>query len=229
MESLPAEFFFVATLIIIALAGGLTVWLIRYASGGKSKRRRDPTAAEVSAPLPVAAPALSSEGEQELLRVSRTGEGELVVSVQGRPYRHLRQIADQQVEREAMEALKAVMAFFEGMPPSTPQAAPQAQQPSPKPPSRVTDRLPEPTTASALHKPGSMLDPLFLVEGIDDLLQQRVQERSDMAGRFIRLAAGPKGGLRIYVDQQVFESIDDITDPEVQALIRQVIREWEGS
>jgi hypothetical protein len=228
MESLPAEFFFVATLIVIALAGGLTVWLIRYAGGGKRKRRSDPMAVETPAPMPTAVPTSSSEEEQELLRVSRTGEGELVVSVQGRPYRHLRQIADQQAGREAMEALKAVMAFSEGMPPSTSQAAPQAQQPS-KPPSRVMDRPPEPTTASALRKPGSMLDPLFLVEGIDDLLQQRAQERSDMVGRFIRLAAGPKGGLCIYVDQQVFESIDDITDPEVQALIKQVIREWEGS
>ncbi len=230
MESLPPEFLFLATLIVIALAGGLTVWLIRYVSGReKRKRRRDPIAAEAPVPMPTAAPASPSEGEQELLRVSRTDEGELVISVQGRPYRHLRQIADQQVGREAMEALKAVMAFSEGMLPSTPQAAPRAQQPSPKPSSRITDKPPEPTAASTLHKPGSMLDPLFLVEGIDGLLQQRVRERPDMAGRFIRLATGRGGGLRIYIDQQVFESINDITDSEVRTLIQQVIREWEGS
>jgi len=122
-----------------------------------------------------------------------------------------------------------VMAFSEGMLPSTPQAAPRAQQPSPKPSSRITDKPPEPTAASTLHKPGSMLDPLFLVEGIDGLLQQRVRERPDMAGRFIRLATGRGGGLRIYIDQQVFESINDITDSEVRTLIQQVIREWEGS
>jgi hypothetical protein len=67
------------------------------------------------------------------------------------------------------------------------------------------------------------------VEKIDDLVQERLQERPDMAGRHVRLAAGAGLGLRIYVDRRTFEAVDDIPDPEVRALIQDAIREWEDS
>jgi hypothetical protein len=77
--------------------------------------------------------------------------------------------------------------------------------------------------------PGRMLDPLNLADEIDQMVQQRLRERADLANRRIRLASGLDGGLRIYVDGQIFEAVGDITDFRVRELIRDAIREWEGS
>lgn len=76
--------------------------------------------------------------------------------------------------------------------------------------------------------PGRTLDPLDLADTIDQMVQQRLQERPDLAGRRIRMASGMDGGLRIYVDDEIFEAVGDITDFKVRELIRDTIREWEG-
>jgi hypothetical protein len=76
--------------------------------------------------------------------------------------------------------------------------------------------------------PGRTLDPLNLADTIDRMVQQRLVERPDLAGRRIRLGTGKDGGLRIYVDDEIFEAIGDVTDFRVRELIRDTIREWEG-
>jgi hypothetical protein len=74
--------------------------------------------------------------------------------------------------------------------------------------------------------PGRTLDPLNLADTIDQMVQQRLRERPDLAGRRIRMANGMDGGLRIYVDGEAFEAVGDITDFKVRELIRDTIREW---
>ena len=76
--------------------------------------------------------------------------------------------------------------------------------------------------------PGRMLDPLNLTDNIDQMVQQKLRERPDLAGRRVRLANSLDGGLRIYVDDDVFEAVGDITDFKVREIIRDAIREWEG-
>jgi hypothetical protein len=76
--------------------------------------------------------------------------------------------------------------------------------------------------------PGRTLDPLNLADEIDQMVQERLRGRPDLAGRRIRLASGLDGGLRIYVDDETFEAVGDITDFRVRELIRDAIREWEG-
>jgi hypothetical protein len=73
-----------------------------------------------------------------------------------------------------------------------------------------------------------MLDPLNLTDNIDQMVQQKLRERPDLAGRRVRLANSLDGGLRIYVDDDVFEAVGDITDFKVREIIRDAIREWEG-
>jgi len=67
-----------------------------------------------------------------------------------------------------------------------------------------------------------------LVDEIDELVQQRLQARPDLAGRKVRLTTGVAGGLRVYVDQQAFDAVGDVSDPQIKALIQDAIREWEG-
>jgi len=122
MGELPLAVYVILALASFAIAGGLLVWIVGYVRGrGKESHG--------GREKPAVAP---SAGEQELLRVSRVKKGNLVVFVQGRRYRHLREITDLQVGHETIEALKAVLAFAEGWLPSVQQQ--RSTQPSPTKP-----------------------------------------------------------------------------------------------
>ncbi len=242
MNALPPVVYLLFTLAVFTIAGGLLVWVIGYVSGSdkKSSKEREQPLTTV-APGELEPPVLT--GEQELLRVSRTKKGELVVFVQGQRHRHLREITDLQMRGETIEALKAMLTFAEGWLPSTRKqiapstpAAPAADQ------AEFLSQLRQPPPPSSAKPPGllsglqtlqarspdGMLDPLSLVDEIDNLVQQRLQERPDLADRQVRLTTGVAGGLCIYVGQQAFDAVDDISDPQVKALIQDAIQEWEG-
>lgn len=238
MDTLPPEFLILVVAVASAIAGGLLTWVTGYVTGGgKGKRqRRQPPVAATQADQESPAP----PDERELLCVSRTKKGRLAVFVQGQRYRHLQEITDPQVGDETIEALKAVLSFAEGWLPSVPQTPPppaptvpavdeevfleQLRQSHPSPPRRPPDllnQLPIPT-------PHTLLEPLTFVDEIDDLVQQRLRKRPDLAEQRIRLTTDKDGSLRIHVDQQTFEAVDDVPDPQVRALIHDAIREWEG-
>jgi hypothetical protein len=228
MGALPALLYLVLALAALALAGGLLVWVIRYASsrddGGPKERPQPPT---VAMPAPA--------GEQELLRVSRTEKGELAVFVQGQRRRHLQEIADPQLGRETVEALKAVLAFAEDW-------LPALRQPPPQPAARKStvdeetflERLRR-SDMFSLRSPSrspskpSPPEPLIPVEKINDLVQERLREQPDLAARYVYLTTGANGSVRIYVGQQIFETVEDIPEPEVRALIQDAVSEWEDS
>ena len=168
--------------------------------------------------------------EQELLRVSRTDKGDLAIFVQGQHYRHLREIKDPQVGHETVEALKTMLAFAEGWLPTPQQTSPQSTARK----STVDEEaFLEQLRRSDLFSAGSAVrpsqpEPLIPVKEINDLAQKRLRERSDLAGRHIRLTTGVDGSLCIYVDQQAFDAVGDIPDPQIRTLIQDAIREWEG-
>jgi hypothetical protein len=110
--------------------------------------------------------------------------------------------------------------------PPSDQEALRRQFLEPAPPSFATEppRLEKPV----MGMPGRMLDPLNLADDIDQMVQHKLRERPDLVDRRIRLASGRDGGLRIYVDGEVFEAVGDITDFKVRELIRDTICEWEG-
>jgi hypothetical protein len=247
MEAFSSESLIVVVALVSAVAGGLLMWLAGYINrsigGGSSVGRQHDLSiaaairAEAEAPTP--APALA--GEQELLRVSRTDAGELTVFVQGQPCNRLRDISDPRAGREAIEALQATLAFAEGWVPfiqkelteaavSTGPTKPQERHPrEPLRPIRpASDSTSATVVRPGVREPGSMLDPLAMVEEIDALVQRRLKERSDLADRLITLTVGLGGGLRIYMDQQAFQTVDEVDDPHVRALIQDAIREWEG-
>ncbi len=239
MGVLPLAYL-IPALVASAIAGGLLVWLIGYISGGGKGaligHERPPTAvvpAEPETPVPA--------GKQELLRVSRTEKGKLVVFVQGRRCHYLREVRDPQVGRETIEALKTVLAFAEGWLPTLRQESPQ---PAPGKSSvdeeafleklRQSDLFPldEPSGSLGRLRPHASplpLKPLLTpADQINDLVQQRLGERPDLVKHNIRLTTGEDGGLRIHMGLQTFAAIDDVPDPEVRALIHDAIREWES-
>lgn len=238
MGALPPFVFLVFTLASFAAAGVLLAWIIGRISGKKDPQEHEQPSTAAS---PVEPEVPAPEGEQELLRVSRTKKGELAVFVRGRRYSHLQKITDPEAGREAIEAIKVVVAFAEDWLPSIRQraAAPdslapqvdqttfikqlrQAPPPAPKTPVGLQGMLPK-------QAPRTMLEPLTFVDEINDLVQLRLQERPEMAGRSIHLSADGPVGLSIRVGAQTFEAVSEITDPQVKALIQDVIREWESA
>ncbi|HEY68014.1 MAG: hypothetical protein DRI79_11640 [Chloroflexi bacterium] len=240
MDALPPEFLILIVALVSALAGGLLVWVACYVAGGGKGGRQHRQPPVVAAQADQEAPA--SPGEQDLLRVSRMKKGGLAVVVQGQRYRHLREITDPQVGDETIEALKAVLAFAEGWLPSTSQTPPQpASQKSVMVDEQTFLRqlrqraLFSPDRPSGLmgwqrrHPSPRPLEPLLTpAEEIDELVQQRLRRQPDLSGHYIRLTTGKDGSLRIQVDQQTFDAVDDIPDIRVRALIQDAVREWES-
>ena len=224
MGVLPALFYLFLALAALAMAGGLLVWVIRYVGsrdGGKPEGNPD---SMTTADPPQA-------GEQELIRVSRTEKGKLVIFVQGQRRRHLREITDPQVGRETIEAIKAVMAFAEGW-------LPASRHVSPQPPPGASDadeeafleRLRQTDLFSARRVPKpTVSEPLIPVEAINDLVQQRLQERPELTDRHVNMTTEADGSLRIYVGPRSFESVDEIPETAVRTLIQDAIHEWERS
>ena len=224
MGVLPALFYLFLALAALAMAGGLLVWVIRYV-GSRESGESDGNPKSMTAKDPPPA------GEQELIRVSRTEKGKLAIFVQGQRYRHLREITDPQVGRETIEAIKAVMAFAEGW-------LPASRHVSPQPPPGASDadeeaflerlRQTDLFSTRGLPKPTAS-EPLIPVEAINELVQQRLKERPNLADRHINMTTEADGRLRIYVGPRSFESVDEIPEPAVRALIQDAIREWEHS
>lgn len=231
MSATPSFIYLILALAAFAIAGGLLVWVTGYIRGkGKGKgspkeHERSPTSV-----VPTEPESSALAGEQELLRVSRTKKGGLDIFVQGRRYRHLREIKDPQLGNETIEALKAVLAFAEGWLPTSRQASPQ---PTSRKPTVDEEAFLAQLRQSDLFSVGSPArssqpGPLIPVEEINDLVQKRLREQPDMVGRHVRLTTGVGGSLRIYVGQQTFDAVSDIPDPQIRALIQDAIREWES-
>jgi len=239
MDVLPPALFIVLALVAFGVAGALLVWVIGYVRSG-ARRRADEGAASATARAEPGAAARPGDGE--LLCVSRTKRGRLDVIVQGRHYRHLREISDPQVGQETVSAINAVMAFAEGWLPESRQNPPHSDEDAAvRPVSDGRGLLREPeqrdpppvsTSSGLFGRPRRRRSPatrqllLTPADEIDQLVQDRLAQRPEFGGQQVRLATGDDGGIRFHVGGRAFAAVDEIPDPDLQALIRDAIREW---
>lgn len=116
--------------------------------------------------------------------------------------------------------------------PSLRDALKRASAPPPPepPPARVPSPVAPPPLPAAPSSPASKEEkpaaPLSIVAQIDEILQARLAF-TPLANRAIRLQESPDGGVIVWVGLQKFNGVDEVADPEIQAVIRAAIAEWE--
>lgn len=136
------------------------------------------------------------------------------------------------------------------MPPASPQPSrPAPAQPSgglsDMPPLTMRDRLRQADTGKA--EPPKMR-PLDILRGGDDdeedkvpitglvnladeietILQHRLSQTGRFAGRSIHVRPGDLGGVLIVIDNNVYDGVGEVPDPEIKQFIQEAIREWES-
>jgi hypothetical protein len=70
--------------------------------------------------------------------------------------------------------------------------------------------------------------PPGIVGQIDDILQKHIRAEPKLEGRSIHLEQAPAGGLRIKVDDQVYQRPAEIEEKEIQLVIKMALKEWEA-
>lgn len=68
--------------------------------------------------------------------------------------------------------------------------------------------------------------PPSIVTLIDDFLQKRLAA-SPLAGQEIHLEEGPRGEVIVFVGKTRYTGVDEVADPQIQAMIRAAIKDWE--
>ncbi len=68
--------------------------------------------------------------------------------------------------------------------------------------------------------------PPSIVQQVDDILQEKLAAHPTPAPT-IHLAEDPRGGVFVWVNNDKFQGIESVTDPQVRLIIRSAVVEWE--
>jgi hypothetical protein len=118
---------------------------------------------------------------------------------------------------------------FPGAKSSVPTPAPEAAPAEPNRATAPATPLPEeakpasPQAQPAQNKPDK---PMSIVEQIDEILQEKLKT-SAIQNKGVRLSEDPREGVMVWIGLEHFIGIDAVTDPEVRALVRSAVMEWE--
>jgi hypothetical protein len=107
---------------------------------------------------------------------------------------------------------------------SAPVSTPIIQVPPPAPKS-IFSSLPLPTLLPG-QKDEPPAVPLSIVAQIDEILQARLAI-GPLADRDIKLLEAPDGSVIVQIGSQKFAGVGEVTDPEVQSVLRAAIAAWE--
>ena len=134
--------------------------------------------------------------------------------------------------RRLLTLLNIMRPWIEGKIAAASVAQPRAPRPATTPDSPVPSDpaqgkpVPPVRTASPAPRDEKPAAPLSIVGQIDEILQARLAA-SPLAETGIRLQESPEGGVIVWVGLQKFMGVSEVTDPEVQAIIRAATSEWE--
>ena len=68
---------------------------------------------------------------------------------------------------------------------------------------------------------------LDLAAAIETYLQYKLQHTPEYLGRDIHIHGTPTGAIRIQVDQNYYDFVDEVADAEVRDFLQSTIAEWQ--
>ena len=204
-------FIFILVICLGAAAGALIQRAV--------SRRSVPPSVQESTPTSPVENKLASEGDSEILRAWRTLSGKLWLEMDGARLNGKESLQPDQ-RRQLVSILIDLRAWLENAP--APAAVAEVQ-PSPAVPVVVAP-VKKGKNAAEPAKPVPVLK--SIVEQIDDVLQATLLA-SPFKDRDIHLTEGPGGIVLVKDGLKKFEGIDAVPEPEIKALIRQAVADWE--
>ncbi|MCB8942647.1 MAG: hypothetical protein H6658_02610 [Ardenticatenaceae bacterium] len=179
--------------------------------------------------------------------------GKLVVEVNKNRYEKWDDISDENVKRLLLAAFGELIVFANGYenlveagfaPPIVSEPAPErpladrqaaflSSLESEKSAAQNAKTVPPTFATLAPRKPGSKpatpAAPTTIVEQIDAIVQKHLVANPELAQHEIHLRQDGSGGLRIVVDGTAYSSPKEIENPDIQAVIKRALLEWERS
>jgi hypothetical protein len=76
---------------------------------------------------------------------------------------------------------------------------------------------------------GDIPSPLSFVEEIEEILQRFLRTYPSFIGKEVHVGTAQSGGIRIQVEDEFYDTPDDIPDPEIRGILKAAIQEWEKS
>jgi hypothetical protein len=220
-------FLFVVIFCVGAAVGGLIERALK-----KGRSSVDPI--PIAPPAPLAPPAtpvsekdtLVDEGDVEVLTAWRTSSKQVWLGMDGMRMNEKTALSPEQYQR-LLALVLDLRPWLEitGQPAAVlhPPLRPAAPAPA-NPQAVISPKKKNGKPADESAEPAPVLD--SIIQQIDKILQARL-ETSTLKNRGIQLVEGPGGIVIVQDGINRYEGLDGIPDPEVKALIRQAVADWE--
>jgi len=186
------------------------------------RRRRAPAVPS----LPASAPGLARDGEMKILSAWRTGSNRVWLEMDGARLDDKAALQPGQYQR--------LLALVLDLRPWLETARPGAVKAEANPQPVAATPVPTQPAVQAGKKTGAPADEVAapapvldsIIQQIDKVLQAKL-ETSALKERDLQLVEGPGGIVIVKDGTNKYEGVDAIPDPEVKALIRQAVADWE--
>lgn len=111
-----------------------------------------------------------------------------------------------------------------------PPISPDGAMPGDLPSFKLDDTKVEPTGKGLFGRPKfdfAAVEELDLGARIEAYLQHKLNYTQEYSGRNIHVRTAPGGGVRIQVDDNFYDAVGDVADPDVRAFLAETIQEWQ--